>query len=75
MRTSNFPYTRIPVFDDIRASPEFTASLVSIGAVAWVRLDDDQVRFTIAPVEGTQVWAYVLSIMPLTLNSSIYIPI
>lgn len=31
--------------------------MVSIGNFAWVRLEDDQVRFTIAPEQGTQVWA------------------
>ncbi|MAD83000.1 MAG: hypothetical protein CL912_08550 [Deltaproteobacteria bacterium] len=30
-----------------------------MGKVAWVRLDDDAVRFTIIPETGTQVWAYV----------------
>jgi HUS1 checkpoint protein len=36
---------------------EFTASLLSLGKVAWVRLDNDQVRFTVMPEKGTQVWA------------------
>ncbi|KAI9669852.1 MAG: hypothetical protein M1817_004593 [Caeruleum heppii] len=40
---------------------EFAASLSSLGKVAWVRLDNEQVRFTIIPEQGTQVWA-VLSI-------------
>jgi len=31
-----------------------------LGKVAWVRLDDDSVRFTIIPETGTQVWAYVI---------------
>lgn len=37
---------------------EFTASLSSLGVTAWVRLDNDQVRFTIVPEQGTQVWTY-----------------
>ena len=36
---------------------ELTASLSSLGKVAWVRLDDDLVRFTVIPETGTQVWA------------------
>ncbi|MCJ1238473.1 hypothetical protein MMC14_006462 [Varicellaria rhodocarpa] len=36
--------------------------LSNLGKVAWVRLDNDQVRFTIIPEQGTQVWA-VLSIV------------
>ncbi|KAI4127600.1 MAG: hypothetical protein LQ347_004536, partial [Umbilicaria vellea] len=40
---------------------KFTASLSSLNKIAWVRLDNDQVRFTIIPDQGTQVWA-VLSI-------------
>jgi hypothetical protein len=38
-------------------SVELTASLSTLGKVAWVRLDDDSVRFTIIPETGTQVWA------------------
>jgi HUS1 checkpoint protein len=48
-----------------------------LGKVAWVRLDDDAVRFTIIPETGTQVWAYVLaalwSIISLTSCSSLSI--
>ena len=36
---------------------ELTASLSSLGKLAWVRLDDDNVRFTVIPETGTQVWA------------------
>jgi hypothetical protein len=36
---------------------EFVASLASLGPVAWVRLNEDEVRFTIIPEQGTQVWA------------------
>jgi Hus1-like protein len=36
--------------------------LFFIGKVAWIRLDEDQVRFTIVPESesGSQVWASVL---------------
>lgn len=36
---------------------EFTASLASLGSIAWVCLNNDAVRFTIIPEHGTQVWA------------------
>lgn len=38
---------------------ELTASLGSLGPLAWVKLSDDQVCFTIIPEQGTQVWAWV----------------
>jgi HUS1 checkpoint protein len=40
---------------------KFTASLASLGHIAWIRLDDKDVRFTVIPESGTQVWS-VLSI-------------
>ncbi|TAQ89275.1 hypothetical protein B7494_g2408 [Chlorociboria aeruginascens] len=42
---------------NIQTFSKLTASLSSLGKVAWVRLDDDGVRFTIIPETGTQVWA------------------
>jgi HUS1 checkpoint protein len=36
---------------------ELTASLNSLGPLAWVKLSDEQVCFTIIPEQGTQVWA------------------
>ena len=36
---------------------ELSASLASLGPVAWVRLNEQEVRFTIIPEQGTQVWA------------------
>lgn len=36
---------------------EFTASLSSLGKICWMRLEDEVVRFTIIPDQGTQVWA------------------
>ncbi|CAN9445769.1 unnamed protein product [Alternaria alternata] len=41
--------------------PQLTASLNSLGPLAWVKLSEEQVCFTIIPEQGTQVWA-VLSI-------------
>ncbi|KAK8212733.1 checkpoint protein Hus1/Mec3 [Phyllosticta capitalensis] len=38
---------------------KFTASLASLGPVAWVRFSEDEVRFTVIPDQGTQVWAAV----------------
>ncbi|MCJ1318284.1 hypothetical protein MMC15_003612 [Xylographa vitiligo] len=43
------------------AVDELTASLNSLGKVAWIRLDNDQMRCTVIPEQGSQVWA-VLSI-------------
>ncbi|KAK7526485.1 checkpoint protein Hus1/Mec3 [Phyllosticta citriasiana] len=40
---------------------KFTASLASLGPAAWVRFSEDEVRFTVIPDQGTQVWA-VLSL-------------
>ncbi|PQE08928.1 hypothetical protein CJF32_00002673 [Rutstroemia sp. NJR-2017a WRK4] len=42
---------------NIQTFSKLTASLSSLGKVAWVRLDDNGVRFTIIPETGTQVWA------------------
>ncbi|KAL1970268.1 hypothetical protein VTN77DRAFT_5428 [Rasamsonia byssochlamydoides] len=36
---------------------KFTASLSSLGKICWMRLEDEVVRFTIIPDQGTQVWA------------------
>ncbi|MCJ1420369.1 hypothetical protein MMC32_006726 [Xylographa parallela] len=41
---------------------KLTASLNSLGKVAWIRLDNDQIRCTVIPEQGSQVWA-VLSIV------------
>ncbi|KAI4121462.1 MAG: hypothetical protein LQ338_006349, partial [Usnochroma carphineum] len=38
-----------------------TGSLLLLSKVVWIRLDNDQVRFTVIPERGSQVWA-VLSI-------------
>ncbi|KAF2084704.1 Hus1-like protein [Saccharata proteae CBS 121410] len=42
---------------NITTFTKFTASLASLGPVAWVRLNEDEARFTIIPEQGTQVWA------------------
>lgn len=36
---------------------ELTASLSSLGNVAWVRLSERDARFTVVPEQGSQVWA------------------
>ncbi|KAF1990118.1 Hus1-like protein [Aulographum hederae CBS 113979] len=46
---------------NINTFNKFTASLASLSPVAWVRLDETEVRFTVIPEQGTQVWS-VLSI-------------
>ncbi|KAL8648228.1 MAG: hypothetical protein Q9210_005117, partial [Variospora velana] len=40
---------------------KLTGSLLLLSKVVWIRLDNDQVRFTVIPERGSQVWA-VLSI-------------
>lgn len=49
---------------------ELTAALSSLEKIAWVRLSDDTVRFTVIPDMGSQVWASVTlsptSISPFT---------
>ncbi|OAT09541.1 HUS1 checkpoint protein [Blastomyces gilchristii SLH14081] len=42
---------------NINTFAKFTASLSSLGKICWVRLEDEVVRFTIIPDQGTQVWA------------------
>ncbi|CAO2648178.1 Nn.00g074450.m01.CDS01 [Neocucurbitaria sp. VM-36] len=46
---------------NITTFTKLTASLSSLGPLAWVKLSEEQVCFTIIPEQGTQVWA-VLSI-------------
>ncbi|KAH7117904.1 checkpoint protein Hus1/Mec3 [Dendryphion nanum] len=46
---------------NISTFTKLTASLNSLGPLAWVKLSEEQVCFTIIPEQGTQVWA-VLSI-------------
>lgn len=46
---------------NIHTFTKFTASLATLGNVAWLRLDERDVRFTVIPEQGTQVWS-VLSI-------------
>lgn len=36
---------------------EFCASLASLGQIAWCRLNDDDVQFTVIPEKGSQVWS------------------
>lgn len=42
---------------NIHTFTKFTASLATLGDIAWLRLDDNDVRFTVIPEKGTQVWA------------------
>jgi len=37
-----------------------TASLSSLGKDVWLQLNNEQLRFTVVPEQGSQVWAYVL---------------
>ncbi|GAM83751.1 hypothetical protein ANO11243_017410 [Dothideomycetidae sp. 11243] len=42
---------------NINVFSKLTASLASLGNVAWVRLSEKDVRFTVVPEQGSQVWA------------------
>lgn len=42
---------------NIHTFTKFTASLASLGHIAWIRLDEKDVRFTVIPESGTQVWS------------------
>lgn len=42
---------------NIHTFTQFTASLATLGHIAWVRLDEKDVRFTVIPEQGTQVWS------------------
>lgn len=42
---------------NIHTFTKFTASLATLGNIAWLRLDDKDVRFTVIPEQGTQVWS------------------
>lgn len=44
---------------NVNTFTKLTASLESLGHIAWVRLDEKDVRFTVIPENGTQVWAVV----------------
>jgi len=41
---------------------ELTSCLVSIGKIAWLRLDEDEIRFTLMPDQGVQVFAYTYTL-------------
>lgn len=42
---------------NIHTFTKFTASLATLGHIAWVRLDERDVRFTVIPEQGTQIWS------------------
>ncbi|KAI0893327.1 Hus1-like protein [Annulohypoxylon nitens] len=42
---------------NIRTFSKLVAALNSLEKIAWVRLDDETVRFTVIPDTGSQVWA------------------
>ena len=44
---------------NIHTFNKLTASLASLGEVAWLRLDDKDVRFTVIPEHGSQVWSVI----------------
>ncbi|KAK4550841.1 hypothetical protein LTR36_000421 [Oleoguttula mirabilis] len=42
---------------NVHTFTKFTASLATLGHIAWVRLDSKDCRFTVIPEQGTQVWS------------------
>ncbi|KAK8856128.1 checkpoint protein hus1 [Apiospora arundinis] len=42
---------------NIRTFSKLVAALSSLEKIAWMRLDDEHVRFTVIPDTGSQVWA------------------
>ncbi|KAI1173989.1 checkpoint protein hus1 [Nemania sp. FL0916] len=42
---------------NVRTFSKLVAALSSLEKIAWVRLDDETVRFTVIPDTGSQVWA------------------
>ncbi|KAI0398116.1 checkpoint protein Hus1/Mec3 [Xylariaceae sp. FL0594] len=46
---------------NIRTFSKLVAALSSLEKIAWVRLDDETVRFTVIPDTGSQVWASLSS--------------
>ncbi|KAK4104840.1 Hus1-like protein [Parathielavia hyrcaniae] len=42
---------------NVRTFSKLAAALNSLEKIAWVRLDDETVRFTVIPDTGSQVWA------------------
>lgn len=42
---------------NVHTFSKFTASLASLGNIAWLRLDEKDIRFTVIPESGTQVWS------------------
>ncbi|KAI0144891.1 checkpoint protein hus1 [Pestalotiopsis sp. NC0098] len=42
---------------NVRTFSKLTAALSSLEKIAWMRLDDETVRFTVIPDQGSQVWA------------------
>jgi hypothetical protein len=47
---------------------ELTSCLTSIGKIAWLRLDEDEIRFTLMPEQGVQVFAYASPALHISYN-------
>ncbi|RPB20776.1 Hus1-like protein [Terfezia boudieri ATCC MYA-4762] len=44
---------------NISTFTKLTSSLSSLGKTAWMKLEPEEIRFTIIPDQGTQVWAVI----------------
>ncbi|QIX02417.1 hypothetical protein AMS68_007934 [Peltaster fructicola] len=42
---------------NIHTFTQFTSSLATLGHIVWLRLDDNDVRFTVIPEHGSQLWS------------------
>lgn len=42
---------------NISTFTKFTGSLATLGHIAWLRLDDKDLRFTVIPENGSQLWS------------------
>ncbi|KAI1772817.1 Hus1-like protein [Hypoxylon cercidicola] len=56
---------------NVRTFSKLVAALSSLEKIAWLRLDDENVRFTVIPDTGSQVWAFVDPISPSDLSHNV----
>ena len=51
---------------------ELVAALNTLEKIAWMRLDNETVRFTVIPDTGSQVWAFVFLLLRFVLIVSLF---
>lgn len=52
---------------------ELVAALNTLEKIAWMRLDNETVRFTVIPDTGSQVWAFVFLLFRFVLIVSLFL--